>query len=117
MLMLSLAQTVPNGLTDVLGVPLICFVLGLGFWYGGLHFESKTEKVWLKWCAVIPLLIGLVIGLPMAIQVMDYAYQQLMPNKKVIYGHYMAAALPLLGLAVIFSWHFYLKRSGAYEKF
>lgn len=109
------AQTPPTGLTDVLLLPLILFVLGIGTWYGGLHYESKTENSWVKWLALVPVAIGLAIGIGAFSQTLDYAYKALMPNKKTLYGHYVALALPLLAIGTIIGWHFYLKRSGAYE--
>ena len=110
------AQDAPTGMADVLALPLLFFALGMGIWYGGLHFESRTEKAWLKWLALIPLAIGLIIGLQMTIQAMDYAYQSLMPTKRVLYSHYLALALPVGAILAIIGWHLYLKRTGAYHK-
>jgi uncharacterized membrane protein len=109
------AQNVPTGLTDVLLVPLILFVLGLGTWYFGLHLESRTEKSWVKWLAFVPILIGLVIGIAAFSQTLDYAYKALMPNRKTLYGHYVALGLPIFAIGTILGWHLYLKKSGAYE--
>ena len=111
------AQTIPETPSQVLGLPLLCFIIGLALWYGGIHFENRTEKSWLKWLSVIPMLVILVMALPGVFQAMDYAYQQSMPNRRTLYSHYVAGALPLVGLGIIFAWHFYLKRSGSYEKF
>jgi hypothetical protein len=113
--MFLFAQTAPEGLSDVLILPGLCMIIGLGLWYGGLHYENRTEKSWLKWCAFIPLAIGIAIGIPMFMQSMDYTYQQLLPNKKVLYGHYAAFGLPLAGAIAVIVWHLYLKKSGAYE--
>jgi hypothetical protein len=113
--MFLLAQSEPTGLTDVLWLPALLVAIGLGLWYGGLHFENRTEKSWMKWCAFIPIAIALVLGFQMPSQAMDYTYQQLMPNKKTVYGHYMALAMPLGALVAIIGWHLYLKKTGAYE--
>jgi len=109
------AQNAPTGLTDVLLFPLICFVLGVAFWYGGLHYESRTEKSWVKWLALVPLAIGLIIGIQAFAQTFDYAYQALMPNRRTLYAHYVSLALPLFAIIAIVGWHFYLKKTGAYE--
>jgi len=101
---------------DVLKIPGLCFLIGIGLWYGGLVFESKTEKSWLKWTAFIPLVIGTFIGLQETIQVSDYIYQQTLTNRKTLYAHYLALALPATAIATIVGWHFYLKRSGAYDR-
>jgi uncharacterized membrane protein len=110
-----IAQTAPTGLTDVLLVPLICFVFGVGIWYGGLHFESRTEKQWVKWLAFIPIAVGLIVGISAFSQTLDYAYRALMPNNKTLYAHYVALALPVIAIGTILGWHMYLKRTGAYE--
>lgn len=109
-------QATPTGLTDVLVLPLILFVLGLGLWYGGLHYESRTEQKWLKWTAFIPLGIGLLIGIQKVIVVSDYVYRQTLPNQKTMYGHYLAIVLPLTACVIIAAWHFYLKRRGEYDR-
>ncbi|MBC8064638.1 MAG: hypothetical protein H7Y17_07395 [Chlorobia bacterium] len=112
-----LAQTAPTGLTDVLLIPGLCFILGLGLWYGGIHFENRTEKSWLKWLAFVPLIIGVVIGLQMTMQAGDYTYQRLLGSKKLVYGHYLALALPLGALITVICWHFYLKKGQSYDRF
>ena len=109
------AQNVPAGLMDVLLLPIICFVLGVGLWYGGLHYESRTEKSWVKWLALVPLAIGLIFGIQSLAQTFDYAYKAVMPNRRTLYGHYLAFALPVLTIVAIFGWHFYLKKTGAYD--
>jgi len=78
------SQSTPTGLTDVLRLPLILFVLGLGIWYAGLHIESRTEKSWPKWIAFLPIAIGLIIGVQEALQASDYVYQQTLPNTKTL---------------------------------
>lgn len=109
------AQTAPTGLTDIILVPGLCFILGIGLWYGGLLFENRTEKSWLKWLAFVPIVIGLVIGFQMTSQVSDYTYQRLLGSKKLIYGHYLALALPVVAAITVIGWHFYLKKTGAYD--
>ena len=113
--MFLFAQTAPEGLSDVLILPGLCFIIGLGIWYGGLHYQNRTEKAWLKWCAFIPLAIGIFIGLPWFINSMDYAYTRTLDNKKLLYGCYAAPILPFIGAMIVVAWHFYLKKSGAYE--
>lgn len=114
--MYLIAQTSPTELTEVLLVPSICFVLGLGLWYAGLHFENRTEKSWLKWLAFIPIVIGLVIGFQLTMQATDYTYQRVLGTKKLIYSHYLALALPVIAAFTVVVWHFYLKKSGAYDQ-
>lgn len=110
-----LSQTPPTGLSDVIALPLICFALGIGIWYVGLHFESRTEKVWLKWLALVPLTIGLLIGIQATVQTLDYAYKQSLPNQRTLYGHYLALLLPASAIIAVVAWHFYLKKSGGYH--
>ena len=110
------AQTSPTEMTEVLLVPSICFVLGLGLWYAGLHFESRTEKSWLKWLAFVPIVIGLVIGFQLTMQATDYTYQRLLGTKKLIYSHYLALVMPVIATLTVGVWHLYLKKSGAYDQ-
>jgi len=110
------AQTPPTGMMDVIKIPLVCFILGLGLWYGGLIFEAKTEKTWLKWCAFVPLIVGVAIGLQETIQVSDYVYQQTLSNRKTLYAHYIGLLLPLGAMGTILAWHLYLKRTGSYDR-
>lgn len=110
------AQSSTIELTDIILVPSILFVLGLGIWYGGLLFENRTEKSWLKWLAFVPILIGLYMGIQMTIEVGDYTYQRLLGSKKLIYGHYLGLALPVIASITVVGWHFYLKKSGAYDQ-
>jgi len=111
------AQTAPpTGMMDVLKIPLLCFIVGMALWYGGLIFEARTEKTWMKWLAFVPLVIGIAIGLQDTIQVSDYVYQQTLTNRKTLYAHYVGLLLPLSGMVMVFCWHLYLKRSGSYDR-
>ncbi len=111
------AQSAPSGMTDVLGLPMLCFLLGLGLWYGGLHFENRTEKSWMKWLAFIPIVIGLIIGFQLTMEAGDYAYQRILPNRKVLFAHYIALAMPIFAALTVGGWHLYLKKSGAYDRY
>ncbi len=113
--MYLIAQSAPTGLTDIITIPAVCFLLGLSLWYGGLLFENRTEKSWLKWLAFVPIVIGLYIGFQLTVQVGDYTYQRMLASKKLIYGHYLALVLPSIALITVVVWHLYLKRSGAYD--
>lgn len=112
-----LLQVAPTGITDVLGMPFLYFFLGLGIWYGGVHFENRTEKTWLKWCAFIPIAIGLYIGFNSFMLARDFVYQQMLPNRKTLYSHYLALVLPIVAIITILLWQLYLKRSRAHDRY
>src|SRR5436189_6448378 len=109
-------QSTPQGINDVIGLPLLLFALGLGIWYVGLRVEKRTDKTWLKRCALIPLAIGAYHGLQLTLAARDSVYQLTLPNRKTLFMHYLALVLPVMAIGVILLWHRYLKRSGAYDR-
>ena len=102
--MIYLAQTPPEEMTDILVIPIICFVLAWAIWYFGISREAATDNTKVKWLSIIPIGAGLIYGVPLAMRLSDYAYLRLLPNRKLIYSHYLAAGLPLLALIIILIW-------------
>lgn len=105
-----LSMTPPDGIQDLLLVPVICAALALIFWSFGVKQEIISENRKLKWFGVIPVLIGLFYGLPIALRLQDYAYMRVLPSRKIIYSHYLAAGIPLLALVIILIWFYVIEK-------
>jgi 4-amino-4-deoxy-L-arabinose transferase-like glycosyltransferase len=104
--MLVLSQTAPQDMMEIVPIPLLCFIIGLAVWSFALSYEKKTEKGIYKWLAFVPLGIGLIYGAMLVANLSDYLYIRMLPSKKVIYSHYFALILPILGIAFLLIAHF-----------
>ncbi len=95
-----LAQSIPSGPVDVLLLPAICVFFGAVIWIVGAMGHQK----W-RWWALLPLLIGLWVGGRFTLNIFNPFYRELFLGRKVIYSHYLASIMPIVGLLTIAVWH------------
>lgn len=95
---------------DAKGMLLLCILplaLALGAW-AFARTRDRSDLIYrLRWLAVIPLAIGLVLGVRysylMATDLVYQQYFQLGPRMMIL--HYAAAILPILGIIALVVWN------------
>lgn len=100
----------PMDLLSVLLWPGIWFALAAVICYFAYKFEWDGKKAPWKWAALLPLLVGLIIGVSAFHLVRDPNYDQLGIGKKVTYALWATFILPLLGMAGFAFWQFWAKK-------
>ncbi|MBL8064460.1 MAG: hypothetical protein JNM34_01250 [Chthonomonadaceae bacterium] len=84
-------------------------VAALVFW-AGVRLQSTGKPEWIKWLALIPLAIGLIMGINPIQKVMDPLYQTYFGGtwKKAVM-HYMGVGMAILGGIGLALWNKWLK--------
>jgi hypothetical protein len=102
-----LAQNIPQSFAEVLIVPVILTFAGIFIYALGWNQERQGKRAPWKWAGMLPLLLGVWLGLR------DYQFVQstfvklaLKGQKKVYYAHYVSLFLPLLTAVGLVAWNF-----------
>ncbi|HRF60154.1 MAG TPA: hypothetical protein PLH94_09605 [Fimbriimonadaceae bacterium] len=113
-----LAQVAPAGApsnVELLLVSIVPTVVGLLLFWFGIKAEESGAAKFIKWIALVPLLVGLFIGYGYWQQVTgdlgDFYRANYLINRKVVFFH-LAFYLPIVGLVGLGVWTFLLKRKG-----
>jgi len=100
----------PTTILDVLLWPGIWFALAAVICYFAYKFEWDGKKAPWKWAALVPLLVGLIIGFSAVSLLREPNYDGLGIGKKVTYALWASIALPLLGIAGFAFWQYWSKK-------
>lgn len=114
MMLYLFAQDTPDpnmGFMNVLLWPTVLTLLGWGIFYGGWWIENRLTKAPWKWLAVIPIVIGAYIGFGFVMDIQNPVYNMYVSSsggaRKMMFAHYGALILPILGLVGLVLFHFY----------
>ena len=110
MLHLLAEDNIPNGMSDVLMIPVGLTILAWLIFYAGWWVENRLTKAPWKWIAVVPALWAMWIGLGWVMAYRDPVYRfdiNLAGGKKMMAAHYGALIIPILGLIGIVLFHFF----------
>lgn len=114
MLHLLAEEQLPQGMSDVLVLPLVLTLAGLGIFYFGWYVENRLTKAPWKWLALVPVLIGMFIGWsPFSRWAFEVGYQEAVGTgayKRMLAAHWGAFFIPVLGLVLIILFHFFNQR-------
>lgn len=111
-----LAESAP-GRTELLALCILPTAIGLGV-YIALSRRDPAEMIYkLRFAGLIPLVIGLVMGGPLAMRMAnDYVYQQVnLIGRNMQVLHYAAVVIPILGIAAVLVLEVLGRRKPRYE--
>jgi len=100
-----------------LTLPALCFFFAVLLRFlGWLRDRSNQKATGLKVSAYLAAALGLYVGLQYLWSMFNpetgYLYMQSIPSNKVLYSHYVSAALPILTLLAFGAWALIEKRLG-----
>jgi hypothetical protein len=97
---------------ELAGIALPPLLIALLIFWIGVKLQHAGRPKWIKWIAVVPLVVGIVIGItPLRMFYFDQVYQDLHGGtwKKGIL-HASGVIMPVLGLVGLFVWNKWLNR-------
>jgi hypothetical protein len=111
MLNLLADESLPEGMSDILILPLMLTLIGFLLFYAGAYVEAKRGKAVWKWIGVLPIAVSLVIGFQYLYRwLSDSVYAEAVSTgaaKKMVAAHWGAFIIPLIGLGAVALVHFY----------
>jgi hypothetical protein len=107
-----LAQDAPPesfGFLDVLVWPVGLTLVAWFVFYAGWWMENRSAKAPWKWISILPAAYAIYIGIDYVSKYQDPIYNNLIASggRKMMFAHYGALIIPLLGLAGIVLFHFF----------
>jgi hypothetical protein len=111
MLQLLAQENLPEGMSDIIFVPLVLTVIGVLFFYAGLYVETRRGKAPWKWLALLPIAAGLYIGFGFLYRWMfDTLYHEAVVTgaaKRMFAAHWGGFLIPVLGVIAIVVFQMY----------
>lgn len=114
----TLGQVAPPGapsMMELLLVSVVPTVVGLLLFLFGIKAEESGASKFIKWIAIVPLLVGVFVGYDYWAKVTgelgDFYRANYLINRKIVFYH-MALYLPIAGLLGIGVWSYFLRRKG-----
>ncbi len=110
MLHLLADETIPEGISDIIFLPLALTLGACLIFYAGWWVENRLTKAPWKWIALAPVLYALYIGIGWMLRFQEPVYNSLVTTgsaKKMIAAHYGSVIIPILGLIAIVLFHFF----------
>jgi hypothetical protein len=111
--MLFSQDNVPHNVMGVVLWPAILFAMACAISYAAYKVEWDGKKAPWKWAALLPLVIGLIIGIS-ALQLVTYSNYDILAyannaGRKVTYSLWGVFALPIAGIAAFVGWQIWAK--------
>ncbi|MBI1333966.1 MAG: hypothetical protein GC165_13925 [Armatimonadetes bacterium] len=87
----------PQGMMEILIVPLIFSFFGVMMFIGAYRYEANYDKEakWWKWCFA-PLGIAILLGIQRVSFLRSFAYVETVLSRKALWSHYAALIIPIL---------------------